>query len=200
MSSVNKEEAGKNGKKGGKSGLVIGIVAAVIIIAALIGVIIYLVVSKNKEPEPEVAGANTEAPAEPGETRKERDVLVTEENIEDVVAQMEADDYVAPGYYTVTMNYDWHFPSGKEASTDAYVENVAENTDDVYFDVYLADDPENVIYQSPIIPRGSHIKGFALDTPLSAGTYDCVCEYNLVDEDQNSLSTLSMSVQVIVEK
>jgi hypothetical protein len=191
MSSV--KDTGKNDKKGGKTGLIIGITVATVVILALVGVIIYLVVSKGKESEPAQGAAPNDS------IERQRDVLVTEDNVEAILGQMRAEDYVAPGYYTVTMNYEWHFPTGSAESTDAYVENVIENTNDVYFDVYMADDEENVIYKSPIIPRGSHLRDFKLDTPLEKGTYNCVCEYNLVDESQNSLSTVSMAVQVIVE-
>jgi hypothetical protein len=197
MSSV--KDTGKNSKKGGKTGLIIGITLAVIVILALVGVIIYLVVSKGKESEPAQEAAEETMPDQNDNVERPRDVLVTEDNVEEVLGQLREEDYTEPGYYTVTMNYEWHFPSGDAESTDAYVENVAGNTNDVYFDVYLADDEENVIYKSPIIPRGGHIRDFKLDTPLEKGTYDCICEYNLVDENQNSLSNVSMAVQVIVE-
>jgi hypothetical protein len=202
MSSVSKEETGRNGGKGGKTGLIVGIIVAVIVIAILIGVIVYLVVTKNKENELEpamgVAGEMFEAPAQE-ERQEKRNTVVTKENVEDVVANMAAAEFTSPGYYTVTMNSEWHFPKGNEASTDAYVENIVENTNDVYFDLFLKEDEENAIYKSPVIPRGASLSEITLDTPLEAGSYDCILIYHLIDEDQNTLSTLRVTVTLIIE-
>lgn len=112
---------------------------------------------------------------------------------------MAEEEYVAPGYYTVMMNYDWHFATGDSVSSDAYVENMVGNTNAVYFDLFLASDEENAIYKSPVIPVGSGLQDIALDTALDAGTYDCVAVYHLVDEEQNTISTLRITVTVIVE-
>jgi hypothetical protein len=138
-------------------------------------------------------------PAASSPEQPKREVLVTEDNVEEVVQEMKEAEYTPPGYYTVTQNYDWHFPTGDSASTDAHVENVAENTNDVYFDLFLESDEENPIYQSPVIPLGAALEDFKLDTKLEAGTYDCIMVYHLVDKDQNTISTVSMTVTVIVE-
>jgi hypothetical protein len=98
------------------------------------------------------------------------------------------------------MTNTWHFATGDAISEDAFVENKEENTNDVYFDVFLADDEENPILQSPVIPRGAELDNISLDTPLGAGTYDCVMVYHLVDEEQNTVSTLRVGITIIVEK
>lgn len=175
MSTANSNQAGKRGKK--KTG---GIVILIVVILVLVGVILYLLMSR--EPED-----------------KRRNVVVTPDNVEDVIEQMEDEDFVDPGYYTVTMNYDWHFATGDAVSSDAYVENMTENTNAVYLDLFLASDEENAIYQSPVIPVGSSLQDIALDKKLDAGTYDCVAVYHLVDDDQNTISTLRVTVTVIVE-
>lgn len=164
-----------------KGGVVIGIAAAVII-AVLIGVIIFLLLSRNAEPEEE-----------------KRSVVVTPDNVEEVIQKMEEEEYVAPGYYTVTMNFDWHFATGDAVSSNAYVENALGNTNAVYLDLFLEEDEENAIYKSPVIPVGSNLQDIVLDTMLSAGTYDCVAVYHLVDDDQNTISTLRVTVTVTIE-
>ena len=128
-------------------------------------------------------------------------MVVNEENVAQLTEQMvsEAQEYVEPGYYTVNMNTHWHFLKGDAVSEDARVDNLEENTHDVYFDVYLLEDEEEPVYQSPVIPRGAFLEHIALDTPLDAGTYDCVCIYHLVDEDQETLSTLRVAFQITVE-
>lgn len=128
-----------------------------------------------------------------------RNVVVNQRNVEDVVSNMGNTELVEPGYYTVTMNNEWHFSDGTAASEDAYIENVESNTNDVYFDLFLESDSENAIYKSPVIPRGSYLEFVTLDTDLDPGTYNCVCVYHLVDDTQNTIDTLSVAVTLIVE-
>ena len=170
-------------KQAGKGLLVIGIVA-IVVVAVLVGVIIFLLV-KQRTPEED-----------------KRQVLVTEDNVEEVVKELEEqDDAVknAPGSYTVTMWTTWHFKDGSEASYDGYVINVEENTNDVYFDIVMADNEDDVIYRSPIIPIGGRLDEIILDRDLDAGTYETVCIYNLVDENQNSLSQVRIYLTLVIE-
>jgi len=198
MSSV--KDTGKNGKKGGKTGLIVGVTVAIIVILVLIGVIVVLLVSRKDDDSADNRDNNvsedTEAPR--SDVQERRDVVVTEDNVAEIAAQLAEEEYTPPGYYTVTQNYEWHFGKGGSASDDAHVENVVGNTNDVYFDLFLADDEENPIYKSPVIPIGGVLEGFALDTPLDAGSYDCIMEYHLVDENQDTISTVSVTVTAIV--
>ncbi len=160
-------------KKSRKGGILVAIV-----IVILIAIIIYLLLPRDEDDE-------------------KRNVVVTPENVERVLEK--ADEAVPDGYYTVTMNPIWHFANGSEASYDAEVENVAENTNDVFFDIVLEEDEEQVLYKSPVIPRGSRLEEIVLDETLDAGTYPCVVIYNLVDEEQNTLSTLRVSLEIVIE-
>lgn len=174
-----KEQEQKKTKKGG---FVLG-AAAVIIIAVLIGVIIFLLLSQKAEPEEE-----------------KRNVVITPENVEQVLQELaETQETVAPGYYTATMNTTWRFAAGDEPSYDAVVENVEANTNDVYFDVVLESDETKVLYKSPVIPRGGRLEEIVLDEHLEAGSYDCVVIYHLIDEEQNTLSTLRIGITIIIE-
>ena len=175
-----KEQRQNKTKKGG---FVLGIIAVAIIII-LIGVIIFLLLSRNTEPEEE-----------------KRNVVVTPENVESVLDELveKKQKTVAPGYYTATMNTTWHFASGNEASYDAIVENVEANTNDVYFDIVLEEDESFVLMKSPVIPRGGRLEEITLDETLEAGSYNCVVIYHLIDEDQNTLSTLRISITIIIE-
>lgn len=175
-----KEQRQNKTKKGG---FVLGIIA-VAIITILIGVIIFLLLSRNTEPEEE-----------------KRNVVVTPENVESVLDELveKKQETVAPGYYTATMNTTWHFASGNEASYDAIVENVEANTNDVYFDIVLEEDESFVLMKSPVIPRGGRLEEITLDETLEAGSYNCVVIYHLIDEDQNTLSTLRISITIIIE-
>ncbi len=171
--------------KKGKGGLVIGIVVGVVI-AALVGVIVYLLVTRNNKSQ------SSEEP---------RNVVITEENAERVLGEineMGNKASVAPGYYTVTMNPTWHF-NKDGTSKDAIVKNVEENTNDVFFDIVFENDEEHVLYKSPVIPRGSELKDIAFEEKLGAGTYPCVVIYHLIDENQETLSTLRVALKIIVE-
>lgn len=174
MSTANSNQAEKKGRK-----KTVGIIILIVVILVLVGVILYLL-SRESEDE-------------------RRNVVVTPDNVEEVIKQMEEKDFVEPGYYTVTMNYDWHFATGDAVSEDAYVENMTENTNAVYLDLFLTSDEENAIYKSPVIPVGSSLQDIALDRKLDAGTYDCVAVYHLVDDNQNTISKLRVTVTVIVE-
>jgi hypothetical protein len=173
----------QNEKRGGEKKKPIGTIILIAVIAVLIGVIVFLVMKRDGDEKRDVVNP-----------------IVTEDNLEETIQQMEEQEYVEPGYYTVTQNYEWHFDKWDSPSTDAHVENVPENTNDVYFDVFLAsdEDREDPIYESPVIPRGSSLEGITLEKELEDGTYDCVVEYHLVDEEQNSLGTVSMTTTVVI--
>lgn len=130
---------------------------------------------------------------------EKRNVVINKDNVDDVIEQMAEEDYVEPGYYTVSMDTDWHFSTGDAISDDARVDNLAENTNDVYFDVFLLDDETEVIYKSPIIPRGGYLEKIALDNPLEKGTHDCVIVYHLVDEEQETISMLRVAFKITVD-
>ncbi len=170
--------------KGGKIALFVGM--AVIII--LLVIVIILLISRNN-----VVADNV------GEKETKRNVVVTKENAEEAVTEMVMDEYIEPGYYSCSMTNVWHFATGDAISEDAFVENKEENTNDIYFDVFLSDNEDEPILQSPIIPRGAQLDNITLDKHLEAGTYGCVVVYHLVDEDQTTLSTLRVGITVIIE-
>lgn len=170
MSDHEQEQEKTKKKKGG--------ILVAIVIVALIGVIIYLLLSRKPE-------------------EQRRNVLVTPENVESVLE--EAQEAEMAGYYTVTMNPVWHFETGSSTSRDAVVVNAEDNTNDVYFDIVLEEDESRILYSSPVIPLGGRLDNIKLDEVLDAGIYNCVVIYHLVDEEQNTLSTLRVTLQIIVE-
>jgi hypothetical protein len=142
-------------------------------------------------------GKDTQTATSATESAPKRNVVVTPDNVDEVIAALDEDEVVSAGSYEVTMNTTWNFKDGASASDNAYVENAVDNTNDVYFDITLADTEEN-IYSSPVIPVGSHLENITLDKELEDGTYDCVVTYTLVDEDQNPLSTVRVSLTIVV--
>lgn len=122
------------------------------------------------------------------DTKKNRPTVATEENIKEIVNAME--EPVPDGSYEITMNTEWNFHGN---SSNAYVANSTNNTRTVYFDVTLADTGE-LVYSSPFLPVGTQVKGFSLDTKLDAGSYNGIVTYNLVDDNEEVVSSLSVTV------
>ncbi len=177
------KKSGTTGKDSGKALLLLCIV-----VMAVMAVVIMVLLQRKELP---------------GETNEQdepkRNVVVTESNVEEAAAQLAEEDFVEPGYYTVNMVTEWHFSSGDAISSDARVDNLLGNTNPVYFDVFLEGQEDEPVYCSPVIPVGSFLEHIALDKPMDAGTYDCVMVYHLVDEEQNTISTLRVKFKITVD-
>lgn len=166
-------------EKGGKKTI---FVLCIMVIAILLALVIYLLITRNQGKNDDVVNRN---------------IVINEENVERVLQQLEEEELILPGYYEVTMNSTWNFASGDTPSDNAYVKNAETNTNSVYFDVEKADTGE-VVYESPILPVGSHIENITLDTNLENGTYDCILTYHLIDEENRDVSTLKMTVTIVI--
>jgi hypothetical protein len=180
----NAVQGGGRSRRGASHALV---VVGGLILVALVGVIVALVMVLNRPaPEPE-----PEAPPQ-------RTVVVHEENAERQVEELINMKPVEPGYYQVSMTTNWVFPDGTSPSSNAYVRNRESNSNDVYFDILMRDTKET-LYESPIIPLGDYINNITLDKDLDPGRYSCLIVYHLVDENQNTVSTLNMGLMITVE-
>lgn len=171
---VNPEVSKEANKDKGKKTV---IVILCLLLLILLAVIIYLLWPKEEE---------------------KRNRVVTSENVGEILEDIEEEPEPVPAAtYTVKMNSEWKFENGTAASSNAYVENSEHNEFDVYFDVLLGEE-EEVIYQSPILPVGEHVDNITLTKDLDAGVYDAVVVYHLVDENQETLSTVRVSVKLLV--
>lgn len=185
------DSSAQGGEKSGGSMTRVLVVMASLMFVALIGVIVVLVMVLNR--------GETQVIIEQQPEPQQRTTLVQPENVDEVVDEMVSAPPSVPVNYEAVMNTTWHFPDGASPSSDAYVENASSNSTDIYFDLLRRDTGET-IYASPVIPLGMHIQNFALDTPLQAGSYDCMVTYHMIDEEQNTLGTLNVAVTVIVER
>ena len=181
------ETSKKATEKKATNGLMIGLIACMGVIIVLLGAVVVLLLGRGND-------TVVDRKEEP-----KRNVVVNKDNVEDVVKGMTGMQPNIPLTYNVKMNSTWYFDDGSSPSRNAYVENVTDNTTDVYFDVVLAEDESVMLLESPLLPLGSYMKDITLDVDLDAGTYDCVLIYHLVDEDQNTLSTVRMAIQIVVE-
>lgn len=184
------KKSGDSVRKGGGAIIVIAVLAVVVILA-LGAALVYLLLSRGSNNH-----SVAEAPAA-GELESRR-VLVTPENVEEILTQ-EPPQELDADRYIVTMNSTWNFESGASASSNSYVENSPENSFPVYFDIFLNETGET-LYQSPILALGTHLEGIKLDKELEDGIYDCVMTYHLVDDDQKTLSTVSVALTLNIGK
>lgn len=132
-----------------------------------------------------------------GAEKPKRDVVVNVENAEKIASEMIENERTLPGHYQVAMNGIWNFEDGAAESENAYVENAAGNTNPVYFDV-VRTDTEETIYASPILPVGTYLEHITLDKKLGAGTYNCVCTYYLLDEEEEPISKVNVGLTIVI--
>ena len=182
VSHESKREEVEAEMKNKKTLAIVGIAAAVLVIVALAVLIFVLLHKPNAPAEPTVGG---------------RGVVATPDNVEEL--REKANQPVEDGYYETRMNVDWEFPSASEPSTNAYVENSPNNKRTVYFDLTLADTKE-LVYSSPFIPVGAKLEKFALSTKLPKGEYTGIVTYHLVDDANQELTTVSVSVNLQIQK
>lgn len=176
MSELINDEKTRKGEK--KTVLVVCILVFVVLLAA----VIYLLVTRKSDKD---------------DSTINRNIVVNKDNVEQILQELETEELIPLGYYEVTMNSTWLFPSGDIPSSNAYVENVKTNTNAVYFDVERKDTGE-IVYESPILPVGSHLDNITLNTNLENGMYECILIYHLLDEENRDVDTLKMTVKLIV--
>ena len=183
------QEVSNSTKKGGNKGLIIGAAVVIVILAAVIVLLILRPWDKAAEAQPADADGN-------GSQRE----VITEENAEEEVSDFfKGVPKGIPTSYTVTQNSTWEFPDGKSESTNAYVENDANNATPVYFDV-VVDETGETVYSSPVLELGAKIDKIKLDKELAKGEYECTVTYHLVDDKQNTLTTVNVGVTLSVKK
>ena len=147
-----------------------------LVIAALAVTVVVLLNKNNNDTIATDTTVSDEA------TPEKRNIVVNKENVDDLIEALSEDERVQPGNYEVVMNTTWNFEDGSSASSNAYVENVETNTN-----------------ESPVLPLGSHLENIKLDKELKKGTYNCIIVYSLIDEEQNVLSDLRVSLVINVK-
>lgn len=129
----------------------------------------------------------------------EPNLVVTPDNVEDMIAAVKKEERTPIGSYEVSMNSNWRFEDGKSVSENASVENSVRNNNMVYFIVRMEDTGEE-IYKSPYIPVGSKLANIKLDQELKKGKYNTILTYYLVDNSYKIVSEVSVGVVITIEK
>lgn len=155
-----------------KKRIAIGLVIILLIAIAILGWIIYKLLHK----EPEDRGAS-----------------------EGIVVANENEPEEESPTFTTDMNMTWFFPSGKRTSVNADIGNAEENEYKVYFEVYMDDEEQTLLYSSPVIPIGKRLKKLKLDKALPDGEHNAICTFHLLENDnpEEEVSRVSFEVSLI---
>lgn len=154
------------------------IITAFTLLLVALAVCIVLLLRRNEE---------TKDPLERG--------FVEEDNADYIMDDMA--DKVAEGMFECKMSTTWTFEDADSVSQNAYVANVESNRYTIYFDVYEADTNE-LLYSSPMLPVGTDFNDVKLEKKLSAGDYDAVVMYTLVDDNDEEVSTVGFNITISV--
>lgn len=171
---------GQEQKKIGKGSLIlIGILAVII---AGLGVTVYILLHRPEEP---VRAESAERPE-----RAVSEGLIVDGNI---------DQKASEARFTTDMNMIWTFPSGSAVSNNAVIGNSASNLYECYFEVYLDDEEQTLLYSSPILPVGKRLEKLELDQVLPDGSYDAICTYHILDDEDpdRELGNVSFAVSLM---
>lgn len=123
--------------------------------------------------------------------------FVDESNANAIMSELS--EKVEEGMFECMMSTTWTFEDAASASPNSYVANVESNQYAIIFDVY-EEQTNELLYSSPILPVGSEIRGIKLDKKLSAGDYNAVVMYTLVNEDYEEVSTAGFRITISVKK
>lgn len=165
------------------SAVLIGIICVLVII---IGAGAFAIVKMNNRKEKQ-----TEAVKNIG---LEAGIITNEEKISDVEEN-------EPFEFTTLYNRDINITDGRSAK--CYIGNSDQNYyEDMYIQIYLNDEndqPEEEIYLSQIIPRGSHIESFEASRDLEPGDYRGTLLHSTVNEKGELVGDMAVIVEIHVE-
>jgi hypothetical protein len=169
--------------------VVMGTLLVVLIVA--VGILIYIVLS-DRGAEP----VERERPVIGG-----RGTVVTEDNLDDILAEMGRP--IEDASYLVSMSMVWEYDRWDRPLAVA-VDNYIDNTRTVYFDVFLNDENgeamyDELIFSSPYMEVGTEIRNFALDKHVPAGNHTATVVFYLVDEDHNVLTDVSVGIRLNIK-
>lgn len=166
-------------KKSKKKILIIVIFAVLIGVIGALGAVIYQLTNKQNQVQ--------------SQKRAVSEGLVVEEN---------RDRKASEARFTTDMNMIWTFPSGSDTSNNAEIGNSASNLYECYFEVYLDNEEQTLLYSSPVLPVGSRIDKLKLNQVLPDGSYEAICTYHILDDEdpEQELGTVSFAVSLIFMK
>lgn len=156
--------------------IIIALIVVLLAVCGAFGVVVYKMANKPAE-----------TPAAP---RDISEGLVTDANYNKKASE---------ATFTTDMNMIWTFPSGSAVSNNAEIGNSASNLYDCYFEVYLDNEEQTLLYSSPVLPVGKRLDELKLNQVLPDGSYDALCTYHILDDEdpEVELGKVSFSVTLM---
>lgn len=169
------EKEKSEGKTSKKKAIIIAIIVALLVVIGVLGFVIYSLLHKEEAPKPQ------------------RDIS------EGLIVGDDYDKKASEARFTTDMNMIWTFPSGSKVSNNAVIGNSSSNLYECYFEVYLDDEEQTMLYSSPVLPVGKRLEKLELDQTLPDGSYDAICTYHILDDEdpERELGTVSFTVSLM---
>ena len=125
-----------------------------------------------------------------------------ERDISEGLVVGEVDEKAANATFTTDMNMIWNFPSGSAVSTNAQIGNSTSNLYECYFELFLDDEEQTLLYSSPVLPVGKRLDKLELNEVLPDGAHEAVCIFHILDDEDpdRELGTVSFAVSLMVVK
>lgn len=180
-------------RKGGK--WIIVAVIALLAVALTVCIVLLVLPSRDTGEEQSGPGNNGNDNGAPPSVLDRG--FVDESNADAIMSELS--EKVEEGMFECMMSTTWTFEDAASASPNSYVANVESNRYAIIFDVY-EEQTNELLYSSPILPVGSEIRGIKLDKELSAGDYNAVVMYTLVNENYEEVSTAGFRITISVKK
>lgn len=168
----NQKTSNNAAKKSSKLIIIISIVFVLVVSA--MGAVIYSLLNKDS------------APAE----RMASEGLVVNGNLNKKASE---------ATFTTHMNTTWTFPKGQRVSDNAVIGNSEDNEYEIFFEVFLEDEQQTLLYSSPVLPIGKELDKLELDKALPTGEYPAMCTYHLIDDEDptKEVSKVNFNVTLI---
>lgn len=172
--------------------LILVLIVIVVIAACGIGAVIYLNGQKESEKQLENQGGSMMFLPDANAKEGGLDGESLSELYHEMIEKSEKNRIVVNFSETITL-------ADGSSEAEVQIANPVENNYPMQFTIKLEDTGETV-YESGLVPLGSHLSSIKLTKDLDAGVYPAVLTYNAFDEEANEIASyVSVGVTITVE-
>lgn len=153
------------------------IVLLVLILAALCFLVGRTFLQKEVQPEEETISTPKLAYAEG--TTVVRDANALQDAVDKMAQKIEEGNMV--------LEYETEANSADGQNFVGYLANAAENSYDMYFDIYADSKMTDEIFLSGLVPPGSALENIKLNRKLKSGNHDAYLVFTTVEDDHEAI-------------
>ncbi|WP_313238440.1 hypothetical protein [Sporosarcina ureae] len=177
--------------KSTKKPLLVAIILLLTLLIMVAGIIIYQLVSKDKQQLQEEETGLFET------LEQDTNVIVAEggKSLSDSLADLQKE--VDEGHVSLSMDVNMSVEENSSIG-QTYLENPIANRYDMFVTIFL-DETQNIIGKTGIIPRGNAIEIIELDAKLEKGSHPATITYNLINEKKQVVEQASVGIEIIVK-